>query len=252
MASSPEIRYALITGAGSGIGLATAEHFLKNNWKVIAVGRTLSKLEKLRSKFPESVVTIQCDLANSTDVANLISKVSKQVPQIKALVNNAGIWKRLSFLDTDDNTWREQFETNVLGSVRITRELLKLSIAQKTSLSVVNISSTLGVRSIADTAAYSASKAAMVSWTKTLALEVAKNGVRVNCICPGLVDTPIHDFHGDDSPASVALRASLQNAQPIGRLGKPEDVAAGVYYLCSDEAAWVTGSTLIIDGGISL
>lgn len=252
MASLTDIRYALITGAGSGIGLATAEHFLKNNWRVIAVGRTQTKLEELRSKFPDQVVAIQCDIAKAHDVSKLISKITDLIPQIKALVNNAGIWKRVSFFETDDDTWREQFETNVLGSVRITRDLLKLSIAQDNTLSVVNISSTLGVRPIADTAAYSASKAAMVSWTKTLALEVAKYKIRVNCICPGLVDTPIHDFHQNASAESIALRAVLQNAQPIGRLGKPEDIAAGAYYLCSDQAEWVTGSTLSIDGGISL
>ena len=252
MVQSTEIRYALITGAGSGIGLATAELFLKNNWKVIAVGRTLSKLEELSNRFPNSVVVVQCDLSKSADIGNLISKISKLVPQIKTLINNAGIWKRMSFLETDDATWREQFETNLLGSVRITRELLKLSVASSTPLSVVNISSTLGVRPIAETAAYSAAKAAMVSWTKTLALEVAKYKIRVNCICPGIIDTPIHEFHGDTSPASNAIRASLQNAQPIGRLGKPEDVAAGVYYFSSSEAEWITGSVLQIDGGISL
>ena len=252
MVPSPETRYALITGAGSGIGLATAEHFIKNNWKVIAVGRTQSKLEELRSKFPDQVMAVQCDIANASDVSKLLSKITSLVPQIKALVNNAGIWKRLSFLETDDAIWREQFETNILGSVRITRDLLKLSIAQKSALSVVNISSTLGVRPVAETAAYSASKAAMVSWTQTLALEMAKYKIRVNCICPGIIDTPIHHFHGDSSPESTALRASLQNAQPLGRMGKPEDVASGVFYLCSNEAEWVTGSTLNIDGGISL
>ncbi len=250
MSKLTDTQYALVTGAGSGIGLATAELFIKNNWKVIAVGRTASKLESLKSRFPDAVMPITCDLSNAPSVSNLISQITSIVPQIKALVNNAGIWKRVSFFESDDALWREQFETNVLGSVRLTRDLLKLSIAQKTSLSVVNISSTLGVRPVADTAAYSAAKAAMVSWTKTLALEVASYQIRVNCICPGLVDTPIHDFHS--SPESSALREGLQKAQPIGRIGQPQDIAAGVYYLCSEDSSWVTGSILNIDGGISL
>lgn len=247
-------QYALITGAGSGIGLATAELFIKNSWNVIAVGRTASKLEELRKKYPQQILAIECDLAKASDVAQLIAKLSEQklISQIKALVNNAGIWKRVSFFESDDQLWQTQFETNVLGSVRLTRDLLKLSIKENIAVSVVNISSTLGIRPVADTAAYSASKAAMVSWTQTLALEVASKKIRVNCICPGIIDTPIHDFHKETTPEMKELRASLQNAQPLGRMGRAEDVAAGVLYFCSNGAEWITGTTLNIDGGISL
>lgn len=252
--SSNQLRYALITGAGSGIGFSTAEVFLKKGWSVIAVGRSESKLQKVKDLDPQQVLAIACDLTQLNQVKSLVQKLEhhKLISQIRALVNNAGIYQKANFLESSDEVWTEQLNTNLLGSVRLTRELLQVATIQQTSMSIVNISSTLGLRPVPGTAAYSASKAAMVSWTKTLALEVANQNIRVNCICPGIVDTPIHEFHENSALEAKALKQTLQKAQPIGRIGRPDDVAYGAYYLCSDEASWVTGSVLNIDGGISL
>lgn len=238
-------KFALITGAASGIGLATSQELLKNGWNIIAVGRSQQKLSALKKISPDQILTFACDISNAQEVEKLLSNLKEQnlFSQIKALINNAGIWKRVSFFESSDEFWQEQFNTNVLGSVRLTRELLKLMIEAQQTLSIVNVASTLAHRPVPHTSAYSASKAAMVSWTQVLALEVAQFKIRVNCVCPGLVDTPIH--------AQGAL-SGLENAQPLGRLGLPQDIANGIKYLVSEDSNWVTGTVLNIDGGISL
>jgi NAD(P)-dependent dehydrogenase (short-subunit alcohol dehydrogenase family) len=130
--------------------------------------------------------------------------------------------------------------------VRLTHALL--THLEKNRGVVINVSSNLGLRPIPRTSAYSASKAAMINWTQSLAIELGPTGVRANCVCPGIIDTPIQAFHGQ----SAEQKAALGNLQPIGRIGVPDDVAYAIWSLCGPGSEWMTGSVLTVDGGISL
>lgn len=147
--------------------------------------------------------------------------------------------------------WLRQFEVNLMGPVRIARALFPY-FKEHGGGSIVNVASTLGMRPTGPTSAYSASKAAMINWTQSLALEGGPAKIRANCVCPGIVDTPIHSFHSLQNLQKEQTLAQLNPLQPLGRIGQPEDVAKAVYFLGSDLSSWTTGSILAVDGGINL
>ena len=239
----------LITGAGSGIGLATAEAFLTEGWHVIAVGRRLELLKALEEKSPGHVLPLVCDITKSDSINKMAAELAKHEgfnSALCAVVNNAGIFIRKSFEKTTDTEWEQLFETNLMGAVKLTRKFLPQ--IKKNRGVVINVSSSLGVKPIPETSAYSALKSAMINWTQCLALELAPSGARANCVCPGIVDTPIHGFHSQ----SAAEKLPLQNLQPLGRLGQPQDVAHGILALAGRGSEWITGASLTIDGGITL
>ena len=243
----------VVTGAGSGIGRAIVLRLATEGHQVFGVGRDRTKLESTQSEAPGHVQFSTADLARAEDCEQVAEKIGVWLKSVGTplcgLVNNAGVYDYLPFLQTADEKWEQQFQTNLLSSVRLTR-LMYPSLKVSAPSSVLNISSTLGLRPIANTSAYSAMKAAMVSWTKTLALESARDGVRVNCICPGLIDTPIHNFHkaSADDPDKVRAHA----AQPLGRMGSADEIASAAWFLLSEASAWTTGTILTVDGGISL
>jgi NAD(P)-dependent dehydrogenase (short-subunit alcohol dehydrogenase family) len=243
----------IVTGAGSGIGQEIARHFSNQDFFVVLIGKTQSKLIQTQKLLlhPARSAVLPVDLSSETALKQVESQLKKIVNEhpLRTLVNNAGIFHRLSFVDTPLSIWREQFQNNLFSAVHLTSICLPALTAFGTGASIVNISSTLGIRPVANTSAYSAMKAAMINWTQTLALELASTNVRVNCVAPGLVDTPLHGFHNDLSPQT---REPLDRMQPLGRIGTPHDIAEAVTYLASDRASWVTGTTLSVDGGISL
>jgi NAD(P)-dependent dehydrogenase (short-subunit alcohol dehydrogenase family) len=241
----------LITGAGTGIGRATAERFLKEGWSIVAVGRRTEPLEALHSAYPGRVLAHACDLTKAADVERLSERLKHDCPEgLSALINNAGAYERVSFLQTDDAHWERMFEANLFAPVRLTRALLPL--LEKTAGAVINVSSTLGLRPVVATSAYAAAKAALVNWTQSLALEMAGQKVRVNCVCPGIVDTPIHPFHTQGPEAKLKTLDSLAPLQPLGRIGRPEEVAHAIWSLSAPGSEWMTGSILTVDGGIAL
>ncbi len=239
---------ALVTGAGTGIGRAVAERFLSEGFEVVAVGRRPDLLRELEKAHPGKVRAVQCDIAEADDVRKLgafLKSDSSFGANLSVIVNNAGKFERRSFAETNDLEWSSTFETNLFGAVRVTRELLPLVIKNRGV--IINVSSTLGLKPVAATSVYSASKAAMINWTQSMALELGAQAVRVNCVCPGIVDTPIHSFHG--KPEEQLKLASLQ---PLGRIGRPSDVAHAVWSLAGPGSEWITGSVLSVDGGIGL
>jgi NAD(P)-dependent dehydrogenase (short-subunit alcohol dehydrogenase family) len=240
----------LITGANSGIGQATAHLFSKNGWIVHLVARDKTKLEKVQNELPHKSHILPCDLSQLANIQVLASQLEKLPSNISVLVNNAGIYQAASFVKETDKNWSAQFATNLFAPVELTR-LLWPQLA-KNKGAVVNVSSTLGLRPIENTGAYSASKAAMNSWTQSLALEAGPAGVRVNAICPGLTDTPIHSFHQSAASEHVALRARLDKMQPLKRMGKADDIARAIYFAATDSSSWMTGALIPVDGGIAL
>jgi NAD(P)-dependent dehydrogenase (short-subunit alcohol dehydrogenase family) len=234
---------ALITGAGSGIGMATALEFARQGYFVYLMGRNKEKLEAVALQCRGGACLLSCDLTDAKAVEKRVQEIFENpLYQLEVLVNNAGIYKTHDVQTGTDEIWREQFEVNVLGPVRLARLLAPYFKKYKKG-SIVNISSTLGLRPAGSTGAYSASKAALNNWTQLLAQELGPFGIRVNAVCPGLVDTPIHP--------PDALK-SLGHLQPLGRVGTPEDLAKSIFFVASDASAWTTGALIAVDGGINV
>lgn len=241
----------LVTGAGTGIGRATCEIFLRNDWDVVAVGRRREPLEAVKALAPERVTSIPCDVTSTAHVEGLRLKIENGslASRLKCLVNNAGQFAPAKFSETPDSVWQAQFDVNFFGSIRVTRAVVgHLMINQG---SIVNISSGLGLRPKPGTLAYSATKAAMNNWTQGLAQELAPQ-VRVNCVCPGFVDTPIHSFHSLPREEHASALKQMRSLQPLGRIGTSEEIAESIYFLGSEKSAWTTGAILSVDGGINL
>ncbi len=241
------MKNVVVTGASSGIGKAISQIFSNNGWSVTLMARNQERLQDLNKELPNSRILV-CDLADPQSIAKIQDELSTQT--VDALINNAGIFIPQSMDDDSDAVWDQQLETNLLGAIRLTRVCWPQLKKQKGC--VLNISSTLGIRPIANTAAYSASKAAMNNWTLSLAIEGAAYGVRANALCPGIVDTPIHSYVGSERPEDKTTYQQVQAAQPLGRTGRPEDIAFTAYQFCQPEAQWMTGAILNIDGGILL
>lgn len=236
----------LVTGASRGIGAAIAREFSRQGYFVYLLGRNEKNLKETASLCQESEILI-CDLSDP----KAISATAQKIPHLDVLVNNAGIFERHDTLRGTDEIWKAQFEVNLMGPVRLTRALWPIFLKQKSG-SIVNIASTLGVRPTPDTGSYSSIKAALINWSQSLAQEGGPSGIRVNCVAPGLVDTPIHDFHHLQGDAKEEMLKNLGTLQPLGRIGTPEEIAQAVFFLGSPTSAWTTGAVFQIDGGISL
>lgn len=240
---------AIVTGAGSGIGAATALKLAEDGFALILVGRDAKKLENIRRQVNTPCVAVAVDLT-SQDAMNRVlearaSSVLSDLP-LQAVVNNAAIFHRLSFGETSERVWREEFEINVFAPVRM---IQKIAPILEDGGVILNVSSTLGLRPIAMTSAYSAAKAALNNLTQSLALELAPR-LRVLAVCPGLTDTPIHSFFGGDDLAPD--RAAAHSMVPMKRMGTSNDIAAMISFLLSPSSNWNTGSLNSVDGGIGL
>lgn len=244
--------FAIVTGASSGIGRATALALTSAGFEPLLVARNTERLRQV-AEACGGAQTFVCDFADAAAVerlaSDLISHCRSQQRPLKALINNAGIFTRTPFLQTSQDRWEEMIQVNLLAPVALTRSLFEL-FKEAGSAAIVNISSTLGQKPVAQTSAYAASKAALLNWTQALALEWAEAKIRVNAISPGLVDTPIHAFHPESDDSTAKQQA--HKAQPLGRLGRPEDIAQAAVFLAQSSADWITGSLLTVDGGISL
>lgn len=243
---------ALITGASSGIGQATALEFARNGYFVYLMGRDKTRLEETALRCSSGACLLSCDLKDPAQVEKRVREIYENpLYQLEVLVNNAGIFKTHSMEEGSDEIWMEHFQTNLLGSVRLTRLLIPYFKKHQKG-SIVNISSTLGLRPNSNTGAYSAMKAAMINWTQSLAQEAGAFQVRVNCVCPGIVDTPIHSFSALPASQKEEILAEMAALQPLGRIGTPQDLAKSIYFLGSDLSPWTTGAILAVDGGINL
>ncbi|MEM7645426.1 MAG: SDR family oxidoreductase [Pseudomonadota bacterium] len=242
------MKHAIVTGATSGIGTSITKHLSKAGWKVSMLGRNQEKLRDLEKEIPQTQGFV-CDLSDPNAIKTFASEFSYH-QDLLALVNNAGVYQPGAMDDDRDAVWDYHYQNNLMSAVRLTRQFWSTLKANKGS--ILNISSTLAVRPIANTMAYSALKSAMNNWTQALAIEGAPHQVRANCICPGIVDTPIHAFHKNDDPDQREIYQSVQGAQPLGRIGQPEDIAQWVLPFCDPGASWTTGTILNVDGGILL
>jgi NAD(P)-dependent dehydrogenase (short-subunit alcohol dehydrogenase family) len=234
----------MVTGASSGIGRAVAIECSKTGSKVIITGRDQQRLEKtFNDLIGEGHILIKADLTSKDDLQTLV----EQLPELDGLVNNAGISRRLLTKDITQEALESVINSNFTASVLLTRMILKQKKVVN-GASIVFMSSRGADRPTVGNAMYSASKGAINSFAKVMALELAPQRIRVNCILPGMVWTPLIEH----SPLSVELYKEDEKRYPLGRYGKPEDIAYLALYLLSNASAWMTGSAITIDGGISL
>ena len=236
-------RVALVTGGASGIGEAICRRFAAAGATVLIADRDLARAQTLEKELAGSKALF-CDITIQQNVVEMFSGI----PQLHILVNNAGIGHVGGIEDTELEHFERLFDVNVKGLFLVTRSAMPLLLSSRGT--VINLGSVAGLIGIRKRFAYCATKGAVVAMTRQLAVEYPTQ-IRVNCVCPGTVDTPfvedfLERFHKHEKEK---VRAELNQRQPMGRLGRPDEIAAMALYLASDEAGFVNGSVLTIDGG---
>jgi len=241
-------KVAIITGASRGIGKAIAKEFVANGASVVICGKDKTKLDQTVKEL--GAFAIPADITKESEVQNLINKTVEKFGRLDILVNNAGIFPKIKLLhEISDSEWRDVLDVNLNGPFYATK--YSIPHLQKNGGSIINIASSAGLKAYENfnADAYSASKGALVLLTKCWALEYAKNKIRVNCICPGVVETDMTS----EFLSTPATREMMNFAYPIGRFGTVEDVAkAALYFASEEDSPWVTGAVLALDGGESL
>ena len=239
-------KIAIITGGGSGIGLSTAHTFCKEGAKVVLFGRRKDKLEKAAGEIGSFALPIQGDMKNNNDLDRLINETLDNFKGIDILVNNAGVFNGAPLHEISDSQWDALMDINIRSVFQLTKRVLPVMMTQKKG-SIINISSILGLIAVPQVAAYNVSKGALNQFSRSVAVEYGPYGIRCNSICPGLIETDMTaDLMQDDS-----LRQEWSKEYPIGRFGKPDDIANACLYLASDESSFVTGAVIPVDGGFT-
>jgi 3-oxoacyl-[acyl-carrier protein] reductase len=236
---------ALVTGASGSIGGGIARALHKQGATVGISGTRREALDALAKELGARVHVLPCDLSKSEDVEALVPAAEKAMERVDILVNNAGLNRDALFVRIKDEDWDTVIAVNLTAAFRLSRAAV-FPMMRRRGGRIVNISSIVGLTGNAGQGNYTAAKAGLIGMSKSLALEVASRGVTVNCIAPGFVKSAMTDALNEK------LRQAILDRVPAGKLGMPEDVAAAVVYLASDEAGWVTGQTLHINGGMAM
>ena len=237
-----ETKDAFVTGAGSGIGAAVARRLHAEGATVVLADISLEGVRAVAGELGERASAIDLDVSNETQVKAAIAG-----REIDILVNVAGIGSTTTAPDTDLATWENVFAVNARGTFLCCKQAIP-GMRERGGGAIVNVASVAGLVGLKNRAAYCASKGAVVALTRALAIDHVGEGIRVNCVCPGTVDSPwVRRLVEDVGEDIEQLRAR----QPMGRLGTPEEIADAIFYLASDAAAFVTGSALVIDGGLT-
>jgi NAD(P)-dependent dehydrogenase (short-subunit alcohol dehydrogenase family) len=241
-------KIALVTGGSKGIGYACAERLLADGYAVAICARNPDEVSAAADKLggPGKVLGLRADVGSVEDCARLVPAVLERFGRIDALVNNAGIYSPVPFLDLTAQTWDETMHVNVRGPVLLGGAAARAMRDQASGGRIVNIASTNGQLSEAEFAHYNASKAAIISLTKTMSVELAPFGILVNAVAPGWVLTPLSEpFVG------TLTEDSLARISPLRRVGLGAEVAGAVSFLCGNDATYITGVTVNVDGGLT-
>ncbi|MDR1475538.1 MAG: 3-oxoacyl-[acyl-carrier-protein] reductase [Holosporales bacterium] len=234
---------AFITGATGAIGSVIAKTFHKQGAKVVLSGTNVSILENLVSELSEDAFSYNLNLSNVNDIPKIYSEIEKNVGFIDILVNNAGINRDKLFVRMTDDSWQEVMNVNLTAPFVLMRESVR-SMVKARKGRIINISSIVGIAGNPGQANYSAAKAGLIGMTKTVAAEIASRGITVNCIAPGFIKSAMTDRLEDKQ------KQKLVDNIPMRKIGIPEDVASAAVFLASDEAQYITGQTIHINGGM--
>jgi 3-oxoacyl-[acyl-carrier protein] reductase len=239
-------RVAVVTGGARGIGRAMTRVLAAAGAKVVVSGRNQEALEEACAEVVASggeAIAVQADVAQEADADRLVERTVEAFGKAEILINNAGVTRDGLLLRMSDKDWDEVLDTNLKGAFHCTRAFARPMVRQRWGR-IVNITSVVGLMGNAGQANYAASKAGLIGLTKAVAKELASRHITVNAVAPGFIDTAMTEALGEKA------REGLTSRIPLGRLGKPEDVAHAVLFLCSEEAGYVTGQVLAVDGGM--
>jgi NAD(P)-dependent dehydrogenase (short-subunit alcohol dehydrogenase family) len=241
-------KVALVTGGNSGIGLATALAFAKEGARVVLTGRDQATLDKAAAQIGKNVIAMRSDAGNVADGIKLAGLLQQEGVMLDAVFINAGVAKLAPFEAVGEEMWDATFNTNLKGPYFLIKALLPLLNPGAAIVLNGSINAHIGMP---NTSVYAASKAALISLAKTLSSELLSKGIRVNVVSPGPVSTPILGRLGLPAEQLTEVAASIQAQIPLKRFGTPEEIASAVLYLASAESAYIVGTELVADGGMS-
>jgi len=242
-----EGKVAVVTGGNSGIGLATAKRFQEEGAKVAILGRSRKTLDEAVKTIGNGVVAVQGDVSNFADVDKLYAEVAQKLGKIDVLFVNAGVAKFVPFAETSESIYDEQFDINIKGAYFTIQKALPLL---NDGASIILNTSVVNQKGTAGASAYAATKAALRSLARTTAGELAGRGIRVNAVAPGPIVTPIFGRTGLPKEAMDEFAKEITAQVPMKRFGQPEEVAGAVAFLASQDASYITGVEINVDGGL--
>jgi len=238
-------KMALITGATGGIGGEIAKALHAQGATVALSGRNEAKLKELAGELGSNVHTIVADLSNNEGITALIKDAEEAMGQIDILVNNAGLTRDNLSMRMKEEEWQDVLDVNLTAPFMLAKTCQRGMMKRRFGR-IINISSVVGTTGNPGQCNYVASKAGMSGWTKAMGMEIASRGITVNCVAPGFIQTAMTDALTDDQKSGI--NATI----PMGRMGAPNEIASAVAYLASDEAAYVTGATIHVNGGMAM
>ena len=244
---------ALITGAASGIGRETAQRFAEEGAAVVCVdldGAGAARVAHAIGGKGGTALSVPADLTDADEVRRMADEALSARGAIDILVNNAGVSILGGVAELTEADWQREIDTNLASVYRVSKALWPHFVAAGGG-AILSTASIAGATAVTQGAAYVASKAGLIMLTRCMALDGADSGIRANCICPGWVDTPLFDGFLAQQPEPETARERAARRTPLGRIGTPRDIADGFVYLASDEASWITGTALVIDGGLT-
>ena len=246
-------KVAVITGGTSGFGFSTAELFVREGARVVIGARRKEKgieaIKKIKERTGEEPTFFQCDVTKEKEVKDFVQETIGLYGRIDILINNAGTIVRADFLNTTEEEWNQMMDTNLKGVFFCCKHVIPFMIQNRKGV-IVNLSSNIGLVGRGDVPIYAASKGGVTILTQSLALRYAKNNIRVNCVCPGVIITDLNRDVIEKAPDPAKKLRELESVHPLGRLGTTMDVAYAALYLASEESQWVTGVALPVDGGV--
>lgn len=244
-------KVAIITGAGAGIGRATALFFAKEGAEVVVADCDPEKGAKSVRLIKENggvAIFVQVDVSKAANVKNMVKTTVETYGKLDILINNAGIYAQANVVEVAEEEWDWILDVNLKGVFLCSKYSIPEMIKGGGG-SIVNIGSEAGIVGIKNQVAYNVSKSGVIALTKSMAIDFAAHNIRVNCVCPGTTETPLVEAALERAPDPAAARRAVEEVRPANRLGRPEEIAAGILYLASDESPYATGSILSIDGG---
>ena len=244
-------KVAIVTGAGGGVGKAISKRLSSEGCKVIMLGRDRTKLQKAASEIgnKKNTMTVIADITEEAEVLSAIDQTINSFDKIDILVNNAGIINDpMAFHEMSEDQWDDLVKTNLFGMFRMTKSIIPIMMKNGGG-SIVNISSVLGIRSIprVPLSVYAVTKAGVIMFTRSIAVEYGQYKIRCNCVAPSTIRSSIIEPYLQDEEAKKLLESTF----PLHVIGEPEDISGAVAYLCSDDSKWVTGTVMMVDGGLS-
>ena len=243
-----EGKACIVTGGASGIGAATVRRFVREGAEVLIADRDLAKANALASELGSAVSAVGCDVRLEADVQAVAAAAIARWGRVDVLVNNAGSELNRSYDQTTVEEWDRVLDTDLKGPWLFCKHVVPHMVAAGRG-SVINISSLNGLVGFPLSTAYGSAKGGLVVFTKDLAIELATSGVRVNCVCPGVIETPMMERWTDRMPDKTEAQQMLRGTMPIGRMGTAEEVTGAIFFFASDDSALCQGSVLAVDGG---